>query len=217
MLTVVLCYLLALPLIKGYALKPTKALRSTSTRLWEERPKLEFKDEQTIGFRVRGEPSREFYPKLIHIDVKEEPVTKKPTATPKPRAQSITFGSASLEDFKDVPIPVEPKPKQLVMKPEDINGIQPAKPFVFSIVAAGMAVVGWKLSNYLSAHFAVQYLTSDFYPVQRLAIVARNVVVGIVTLGTGFSGMIALGLFGLGVAVTIGVLRGELDPNKPRE
>ena len=158
-------------------------------------------------------------PFLISIlkDVKEESQVRKPKVSPKPRAQSLTFGSASIEDFKASTVPVEGKPQQLVTKPEDINGIQPGKPFLFSLVAGGMALVGWKLSNYLSAHFAVQFLTSEFYPVQRIAIVARNVIVGIVTLGTGFSGMIALGLFGLGVAVTVGVLKGELDPNKPRE
>lgn len=80
-----------------------------------------------------------------------------------------------------------------------------------------MCAVGWKLSNYLSAHFAINFVTSEFYPVQRLAIVARNVIVGITTLGTGFSGLIAMGLLALGVAVSIGVAKGELDPNKIRE
>jgi hypothetical protein len=42
-------------------------------------------------------------------------------------------------------------------------------------------------------------------------------VLGMSTLATGFCGVISLGgLVLLGIAVTVGVAKGELDPNKPR-
>ena len=39
---------------------------------------------------------------------------------------------------------------------------------------------------------------------------------GMSTLATGFCGVISLGLVLLGIAVTVGVAKGELDPNNPR-
>ena len=136
----------------------------------------------------------------------------------KPRL-SATFGSLSVEDLKSrmVAQPTydsEKGWKELPSRTEDLNGINPIVAIVSSTFPAGMAIVGWQLSAYLTANFAVQYVTSEIYPVQRLAIVARNLVVGVTTLATGFSAVISLGLFALGVAVAIGVLKGELDPSK---
>ena len=76
---------------------------------------------------------------------------------------------------------------------EDLNGIQPYTPFVFSVVAAGivycmcisvgkfnelylsisigMSFSAWQVTSYLASHFAVQLLDSEIYPVQRLAVV----------------------------------------------
>lgn len=97
---------------------------------------------------------------------------------------------------------------------EDLNGIEPSTPFIFATVPIAMCAVGYQISVFLAQHFAIQYVDSEVYPVQRLAIVGRNFVVGIVTLATGFSGVIALGLIIMGIAVTIGVAKGELDPKK---
>ena len=40
--------------------------------------------------------------------------------------------------------------------------------------------------------------------------------VGITTLASGFTGVISIGLFLLGVTVAIGVAKGELDPNNEK-
>lgn len=61
---------------------------------------------------------------------------------------------------------------------EDLNGIQPMTPLSFSIVPLGMSLVGWQLTTYLAGHFAIQYVDSDIYPIQRAAIVARNLIIG---------------------------------------
>lgn len=57
-----------------------------------------------------------------------------------------------------------------------------------------MAFLGWQATAWLIANFAVDFIDSDIYTVQRLAIVSRNIVVGIFTLATGFSGVISLGI-----------------------
>lgn len=103
------------------------------------------------------------------------------------------------------------------IKKEDLNGVEPSIPFIFATVPIAMCAMGYQISVFLAQHFAIQYVDSEVYPVQRLAIVGRNFVVGIVTLATGFSGVIALGLIIMGIAVTIGVAKGELDPKKKEE
>ena len=40
--------------------------------------------------------------------------------------------------------------------------------------------------------------------------------VGITTLASGFTGVISIGLFLLGITVAIGVAKGELDPNNEK-
>ena len=155
------------------------------------------------------------------ISVKEID-TKAITAVSTTKKQvSATFGSLSVDDLKTRMTKIEAtkttgtgKWKDLPSRPEDLNGINPLIPLVFSALPALMAYAGWQASTYLTANFAVQFIDSEIYPVQRLAIVLRNVVVGITTLATGFTGAIGLGLFAMGVAVAIGVMKGELDPNK---
>jgi hypothetical protein len=95
-----------------------------------------------------------------------------------------------------------------------LNGINPLTPILFSLVPFSMMVLGYQLSNYLTLNFAVSFLYSDLYTIQRLAVVARNVIVGLTILATAFCGVIGLGLFLLGMTVLIGILKGELNPNK---
>lgn len=97
---------------------------------------------------------------------------------------------------------------------EDLNGVDPFQAIMSSTIPAGMAVVGYFLTSYLIDHLAVQFLDSDVYPIQRAAVVIRNLIIGMSTLATTFAGVVSLGLLGMGVAVTVGVLKGELDPNK---
>lgn len=103
------------------------------------------------------------------------------------------------------------------VKKEDLNGIAPWKPLISSIFPFGLSIGGYYLTRYLAENFAVQYLTSDLYPVQRLSMVARNIVVGMGALASAFSAVIGLGLLILGIAVSVGVIKGELDPNKDDE
>jgi hypothetical protein len=137
----------------------------------------------------------------------------------KKKVGTKTFGSLTAEDL-NADTYVSPSGKVfrrgVTPKKEDLNGIQPYTPFIFSFFAAVMSFVAWQASTYLAGHFAIQFVDSELYPVQRVAIVGRNVVVGIFTLFTGFSGVVSLGLVLLGVAVSIGVAKGELDPTAVR-
>lgn len=103
------------------------------------------------------------------------------------------------------------------VKKEDLNGIEPYTPFLFAILPGIFCFIGLEVSKYLAGHFAVTLVDSDLYPVQRVAIVSRNLVVGIVTLASGFSGVVSLGLVSMGIAVALGVAKGELDPKKKDE
>jgi hypothetical protein len=130
---------------------------------------------------------------------------------------TATFGTLSVEDLKRRMIPRDaPQKDAFAQKKEDLNGIQPLTPLLFSIFPAVFCVLFWQLSAYMTNHFAVDFITSDLYPVRRLASISRNLVVGIVTLASGFTGVVALGLFLLGVTVSVGVVKGELDPDAPR-
>lgn len=134
-----------------------------------------------------------------------------------PSRKAATFGSMSIEDLKGRMVePAGPMKSwaDLPQRPEDLNGINPATTVVFALLPAAASVALIQLSNYLSAHFAVQMLASDLYPVQRLAVVVRNLVVGLATLAGGFCGIISVGLLALGITVAVGVAKGELDPNK---
>lgn len=126
--------------------------------------------------------------------------------------KSKPFGSYTIDKIKN--FDSGRKFSNAPVKKEDLNGVNPLITTFASIIPAGMSFVGWKVSSYLADNFAVQFLDSDIYPVQRAAVVARNLVVGISTLATGFSGVVAIGLFILGITVGIGVLKGELDPTK---
>jgi hypothetical protein len=77
-----------------------------------------------------------------------------------------------------------PQKLELKQKLEDLNGIEPLRPLQFSVVALLMAAIGWQITSFLSGHFAIGFVDSNVYPMQRLAVVARNIVVGIMTLGS---------------------------------
>ena len=128
---------------------------------------------------------------------------------------SATFGSLTVADLKKKMIKIDSTEfKPLPVRTEDLNGINPLIPLFSSTVPFTFAYFGFQLSSYLSAHFAVGFLASDIYTLQRIAIVARNIVVGLATLATAFSAIIGFGLLALGLTVGVGVLKGELDPTK---
>eukprot|EP01038_Epipyxis_sp_PR26KG_P008005 gene8005-10848_t len=126
-------------------------------------------------------------------------------------AKLSPFGSLTANELQNLK---SEKPIRKVQKKDDLNGIDPLTPLSFSIVPVIMSYIGWQMATYFAGHFAIEFVSSDIYPIQRAAIVARNIVVGLFTLASGFSGVIGLGLFLLGLTVGVGVIKGELDPKK---
>mmetsp|Transcript_34623 Transcript_34623/g.35309 ORF Transcript_34623/g.35309 Transcript_34623/m.35309 type:complete len:255 (+) Transcript_34623:82-846(+) len=136
-----------------------------------------------------------------------------------PAKSSATFGYLSIDELTGRMVDRETKPYYAgtEMPPErlvDLNGINPLTPLGFSIFPGVMSYVGFLGTQYMAAHFAINYVNSEYYPVQRAAIVLRNIVVGLFMMGTGFSGVVSIGLFCLGITVGLGIMKGELLPNK---
>lgn len=176
-------------------------------------------DDNKIGFKDSSDGPKFGIKSLDDIKSSKSPTygssSSKSESTAKPVKRSATFGSLTVEDLKSRMIAVEAaQPKDLPKRTEDLNGINPLIPLFSSVVPFGMAFLGYKLSSYFALNFAVQFLDSNVYTVQRLAIVARNILVGLTTLATTFSFVIGMGLLLLGLTVGVGVLKGELDPNK---
>ena len=130
---------------------------------------------------------------------------------------SATFGGMSIDDLQSR-MQESPYRAQswddLPDQKEDLNGINPVTTIAFSVLPMGMCYLLVQVTSWLSEHFAIDQVDSDIYPVQRGAVVARNLVVGISSLATGFTGVVGVGLLAMGIAVAVGVTKGELDPNK---
>ena len=180
--------------------------------LLDDDEKLSLRDDMPQKFQLKS---------LDEITVKSSTsgIKDATPSTEEPKKLSATFGSLSINDLKGRMVEREPNPYSAIgqwpeSKKIDLNGINPLTPLTFSVVPAAMCFIGWKASNYMSQNFAVGFLNSDIYPIQRMAIVARNIIVGIFTLATGFSGVVCLGLVLLGFTVAFGVIKGDLDPNK---
>jgi Protein of unknown function (DUF3082) len=144
----------------------------------------------------------------------QEALYQKTSSSERSAGSKKVFGNLSIEELNRKSGIKTKMDAGFVAKKEDLNGINPITPLTFSVFPAIMAYVGYQATNYLVGHFAIDFVESPIYPIQRAAIVARNVIVGISTLATGFCGVVSVGLFLLGIAVSVGVLKGELDPSK---
>ena len=108
---------------------------------------------------------------------------------------TATFGTLSVDDLKKRMIPRELPQKDVFDRPkEDLNGIQPMTPLLWSVFPAVFCVIFWQLTVYMTNHFAITFITSDMYPVRRFASLARNFVVGFTTLASGFTGIVSVHL-----------------------
>ena len=131
-------------------------------------------------------------------------------------AGSATFGGMTIDNLQSR---MQDSPYQakswddLPDQKEDLNGINPVTTIAFSVLPMAMCYGLVLLTKWLSEHFAIDQIDSSIYPIQRGAVVARNLVVGIASLATGFTGVVGLGLLAMGIVVAVGVAKGELDPS----
>ena len=102
--------------------------------------------------------------------------------------------------------------KQAIAEARDLNGVNPVVAIVGSFFAFAVAAGLWIGTNKLGVYFAGHPAETEVYFVQRTSQVFRNVVMGMISLASGFFGVTGLGIFGMGVRVGYGVMTGELDP-----
>lgn len=73
-----------------------------------------------------------------------------------------------------------------------------------AIVAGGIALVLYNLTQSIALAFANRPLQYHNVTTINIAVAVRTLVVGLSALGTGIFGLAAVGLFGLGIQVLIG-------------
>lgn len=106
--------------------------------------------------------------------------------------------------------------KAAIAEARDLNGVSPFVALAGALFALGGAAGLWFLTQFLAEYFALHPTESNIYFVTRVSAVFRNVIVGLVSLASGFFGVTGVGLFLLAVRVAYGVARGELDPTPIR-
>ena len=102
--------------------------------------------------------------------------------------------------------------KVAIAEARDLNGVNPVVAIAGSFFAFAVAAGLWIGTSKLGTYFASHPPETDVYFVQRTAQVFRNVVMGMISLASGFFGVTGLGIFSMGVRVGYGVMTGELDP-----
>jgi hypothetical protein len=99
-----------------------------------------------------------------------------------------------------------------IQEARNLNGVNPLVALAGAAFALAAAGGLWAFTNFLAEYFTLHPVESDAYFIQRAAAVFRNVVMGLVSLASGFFGVTGLGIMLLGVRVGYGVMMGELDP-----
>ena len=182
--------------------------------------RVEFKDDFPKQFKLAETDPNEIRRETERNKAIKERRNKQEESKVDKTSTGAIFGSLNIDDLNarmQESSMNQPKSLKLERREEDLNGIEPYKPFQFSLVAGFMAYTAWKLTIYMTENFGISLLDSEYYPIQRFTIVARNIIIGLTTIFASFSGCIAIGLIGLGIAVSIGVAKGELDPTVERK
>jgi hypothetical protein len=127
-------------------------------------------------------------------------------------ARSAAGKKLSLVDGFGRPRKTDEEIKAAIAEARDLNGVNPVVAILGSFFAFAVAAVLWISTNKLGAWFALHPPDTEVYFVIRTAQVFRNLVMGLISLASGFFGVTGLGIFLLGVRVAYGVTTGELDP-----
>ncbi|MGI0488086.1 DUF3082 domain-containing protein [Pantanalinema rosaneae CENA516] len=105
-------------------------------------------------------------------------------------------------------LPQSPESEMPPAKP----GMPPLSPWrcwLGAVVAGAIAVVLYLLTMSIVQTFAAKGIHTDSLLVRRITAAVRTLIVGMAALGTGIFGMATIGLFGLGVQLTIQRLKGQ--------
>lgn len=102
--------------------------------------------------------------------------------------------------------------QRAIEEAKNLNGVNPLVAFAGAVFALAMAAGMWALTGFLAAFFADHPASTEVYFVMRATQVFRNVVMGLVSLASGFFGVTGIGILLLAGRVALGVMNGELDP-----
>ncbi|MGD1873494.1 MAG: DUF3082 domain-containing protein [Mastigocoleus sp.] len=84
-------------------------------------------------------------------------------------------------------------------QPETQNQPTPIRCFTGSLVSGGLSYAAYSLMISIATTFANKPVHSDNPMVIQLSSLVRTLVVGVVALGAGVTGIVTLGLFALGI------------------
>jgi hypothetical protein len=130
------------------------------------------------------------------------------TKNPEPKIKALKNIAGFFASTK-----TEEERQQALAEARDLNGVNAFSCLAASVFCFAFAAALWVATNMLIELFVSHPLTTEIYAIQRFTSVIRNVVIGITSLGAGFSAVTGLGLAALGIRVAYGVyITGELDP-----
>lgn len=89
--------------------------------------------------------------------------------------------------------------------------VTPLSCFLASIVSGGIATLAYNLMNSIATTYANKPIVADSVIVIKITTAVRTLVVGIAALGAGVFGIVALGLFLLGIQLTIQKFANKAD------
>ena len=132
-----------------------------------------------------------------------------------PTATAAKSNEALLAEIRALqPKRPEPPPEK---KPTDLNGISPWLLILGASSYGAVSVLAYHFTMGATDMFNNQPISDDtFYVVARFSTVARYVVIAMGALGSTVCAIAAAGQLALCVQVSIGIARGELDPNAKR-
>jgi hypothetical protein len=115
------------------------------------------------------------------------------------------------EKYKEAP---PPPPKK---RDTDLNGIKPQWLLVGALTYGVVSVLGWQFTGWVNERFGEMDIDENaFFVVTRLKYAARYALILMGSLGSSLTAIAAVGQTALAVQVSMGIARGELDPNKER-
>jgi hypothetical protein len=125
-------------------------------------------------------------------------------------ARSSIGKKLGLDSFRSVK--TDEQRQASIEEARNLNGVNPVVALAGAAFALAAAGGLWALTSFLAEYFALHPVMSDAYFIQRVTAVFRNLVMGLVSLASGFFGVTGLGIMLLGIRVGYGVATGELDP-----
>jgi hypothetical protein len=137
-----------------------------------------------------------------------------PATTPNARVLAAVRASMErlgVEDVGDGAVRRAPPAR----KPVDISRVNPLSAAVGGVGAAAMFWAAWTVLQGTVAFYTAHPFDSDMYVLRRINAVVRTVLVGMLALASGISGVTSLGLFLLSGRTAAAAVTGEFTKGEP--